>query len=57
MRAVRTFLCWIFALGAVIFLRSSLFSFLDIASWPDAHLPQTFLSAGIRAALPVLGVV
>jgi hypothetical protein len=57
MRAVRTFLCWIFALGAVIFLRSSLFSFLDIASWPDAHPPQTFLSAGIRAALPVLGVV
>ncbi len=57
MRAVRTFLCWIFALGAVIFLRSSFFSFLDIASWPDAHLPPTILSAGIRAALPVLGVV
>ncbi len=57
MRAVRTFLCWMFALGAVIFLRSSLFTFLDIGSWPDAHLPPTVLSGGIRAALPVLGVV
>ncbi|MGB9031311.1 MAG: M50 family metallopeptidase [Acidobacteriaceae bacterium] len=57
MRAVRNFLCWMFALGAVVFLRSSLFSLLDIASWPDAHLPPTMLSAGIRAALPVLGVV
>jgi hypothetical protein len=57
MRAVRTFLCWMFALGAVIFLRSSLFSFLDVASWPDAHLPPTILSAGIRAALPILGLV
>ena len=57
MRAVRTFLCWIFALGAVIFLRSSFFSFLDIASWPDAHLPQSVLSAGIRGALPLLGVI
>jgi len=57
MRAVRTFLCWMFALGAVIFLRSSLLSFLDIASWPDAHLPPTLLSGGIRAALPVLGLI
>jgi len=57
MRAVRNFLCWMFALGAIVFLRSSFFSFLDIASWPDAHLPPTMLSAGIRAALPVLGAV
>ncbi|MFY9746329.1 MAG: M50 family metallopeptidase [Acidobacteriaceae bacterium] len=57
MRAVRNFLCWMFALGAIVFLRSSFFALLDIASWPDAHLPPTMLSAGIRAALPVLGVV
>lgn len=57
MRAVRNFLCWMFALGAVVFLRSSLFSFLDIGSWPDAHLPPTLLSAIIHMALPVLGVV
>jgi len=46
-----------FALGAILFLRSALFSVLDIASWPDAHLPPTLLSAGIRAALPLLGLV
>ena len=57
MRAVRNFLCWMFALGAILFLRSALFSILDIASWPDAHLPPTLLSAGINAALPVLGLV
>ena len=57
MRAVRNFLCWMFALGAIVFLRSSLYSFLDIASWPDAHLPPTLLSASIRAALPLLGIV
>jgi hypothetical protein len=57
MRAVRSFLCWTFALGAILFLRSSFFSFLDIASWPGAHLPATLLSAAIRAALPLLGVV
>ena len=57
MRAVRNFLCWMFALGAILFLRSALFSVLDIASWPDAHLPPTLLSAGIRAALPLLGLL
>jgi Peptidase family M50 len=57
MRAVRNFLCWMFALGAILFLRSSLFSFLDIASWPDAHLPPTLLRACFHTALPLLGVV
>ncbi|MFZ0271806.1 MAG: M50 family metallopeptidase [Acidobacteriaceae bacterium] len=57
MRAVRNFLCWMFALGAILFLRSSLFAILDIASWPDAHLPGPLLRTGIRAALPLLGIV
>ncbi len=46
-----------FALGAILFLRSALYSLLDIASWPDAHLPPTLLSASLRATLPLLGVV
>jgi hypothetical protein len=57
MRAVRNFLSWMFALGAVLFLRSSLFSLLDVGSWPGAHLPPNILSAVIRIALPVLGIV
>lgn len=57
MRAVRNFLCWMFALGAILFLRSSLFSFLDFTSWPGAHLPPTFLRACLHSAIPVLGIV
>ena len=57
MRAVRNFLCWMFALGAILFLRSALYSLLDIAAWPDAHLPPTLLRASMRTALPLLGLV
>lgn len=57
MRAVRNFLCWMFALGAILFLRSTLYSLLDIAAWPDAHLPPNLLRASIGAALPLLGIV
>jgi len=57
MRAVRNFLCWMFALGAILFLRSALYSLLDIVSWPDAHLPPSFLRASVRTALPLLGVL
>jgi Peptidase family M50 len=57
MRAVRNFLCWMFALGAILFLRSSLISFLDIARWPDAHLPPSFFRGCLHTALPLLGVV
>jgi hypothetical protein len=57
MRAVRNFLCWMFALGAILFLRSSLHAILDIASWPEAHLPPTFLKASVHAATPLLGVI
>ena len=57
MRAVRNFLCWMFALGAILFLRSTLYAVLDIASWPEAHLPSTFLKATVHTALPLLGVL
>lgn len=57
MRAVRNFLCWMFALGAILFLRSAFYSLLDIVSWPDAHLPPSLLRASIRTAVPLLGVV
>ncbi|HUB20753.1 MAG TPA: site-2 protease family protein [Acidobacteriaceae bacterium] len=57
MRAVRNFLCWMFALGAILFLRSSLYSLLDFISWPEAHLPPTLLRASIHTALPLLGLV
>jgi len=57
MRAVRNFLCWMFALGAILFLRSTLFAVLDIASWPEAHLPSTVLKASVKTAIPLLGVV
>lgn len=57
MRSVRNFLCWMFALGAIVFLRSSLFSFLDVSGWPQAHLPPTVLSALIGFSLTLLGLV
>jgi len=57
MRVVRNFLCWMFALGAVVFLRSSLFSFLDVAGWPAAHLPPTLLSAFVGFSLTLLGLI
>jgi len=46
-----------FALGAILFLRSTLQALLDVVSWPEAHLPTTFLKASIHTALPILGVV
>jgi hypothetical protein len=57
MRAVRNFLCWMFALGAILFLRSTLYALLDIASWPQAHLPSTFLKAVLHGALALLGLL
>ncbi len=57
MRAVRNFLCWMFAVGAIVFLRSSLFSFLDVAGWPKAHLPPTVLSALVGFSLTLLGLI
>lgn len=57
MRAVRNFLCWMFALGALVFLRSSLFSFLDVTGWPEAHLPPTVISALIGFSFSLLGLI
>jgi hypothetical protein len=57
MRAVRNFLCWMFALGAILFLRSAAYSLLDIASWPNAHLPPSLFNASLHTVLPFLGVV
>ncbi|HZZ38519.1 MAG TPA: M50 family metallopeptidase [Acidobacteriaceae bacterium] len=57
MRAVRTFLSWVFALGAVIFLRSSVSALLNIVGWPRAHFPTSLVSAGASAAAPLLGFV
>ncbi|HEX3987550.1 MAG TPA: M50 family metallopeptidase [Acidobacteriaceae bacterium] len=57
MRAVRTFLSWVFALGAVIFLRSSVSALLNILGWPRAHFPTSLASAGASAAAPLLGLV
>lgn len=57
MRTVRTFLSWIFALGAVIFLRSSVSALLNVLGWPGAHLPASLASAAVSTAAPVLGFV
>ncbi|MGA8531781.1 MAG: M50 family metallopeptidase, partial [Acidobacteriaceae bacterium] len=57
MRAVRTFLSWVFALGAVIFLRSTVSALLNIVGWPRAHFPSSLASAGASAAAPLLGFV
>jgi hypothetical protein len=46
-----------YALGAILFVRSALYEFLDIAWWPQAHLPPTLLKAGIRASIPLLGIL
>ena len=55
MRAVRTFLSWVFALGAVIFLRSSVSAVLNVVGWPGAHFPSSVASAVMSAAAPLLG--
>lgn len=57
MRAVRTFLSWVFALGAMIFLRSAVSTAVNILGWPRAHLPSSLASAGAGAAAPLLGIV
>lgn len=57
MRAVRSFLCWMFALGAVIFLKLSVSALVDIARRPAAHFPFTPLSAFAIAALPALAAL
>jgi len=57
MRAVRTFLSWVFALGAMIFLRSTVSALVNIVGWPQAHFPSSLASAGAGAAAPLLGVV
>ncbi|MGA7522778.1 MAG: M50 family metallopeptidase [Acidobacteriaceae bacterium] len=57
MRAVRTFLGWVFALGAVIFLRSSVSGLLNIVAWPRAHFPTNLAGTAVSAAAPLLGFV
>jgi len=57
MRSVRTFLSWVFALGAVIFLRSSVSALLNIVGWPRAHFPSSLAGAAAGAAAPLLGFV
>jgi hypothetical protein len=57
MRAVRTFLSWVFALGAVVFLRSSVAALLNVMGWPGAHFPTSLARAGVSAAAPLLGFV
>ncbi|MFZ0632640.1 MAG: M50 family metallopeptidase [Acidobacteriaceae bacterium] len=57
MRAVRTFLSWVFALGAVVFLRSSVAAVLNVLGWPRVHFPSSMVSAGVSAAAPLLGFV
>lgn len=57
MRTVRTFLSWVFALGAVIFLRSTVSAVVNIVGWPRAYFPSSWASAGAAAAAPLLGIV
>lgn len=57
MRAVRTFLSWVFALGAVIFLRSSVSAVMNVVGWPGAHFPSSVASGVMSAAAPLLGMV
>jgi len=57
MRAVRSLLCGVFALGFLFFVRLSALVLLDIVRRPSAHFPATLASASATLALPVLSAV